>query len=210
MDKLDKVCMTLDEFIIAFGALNKGIQELGLPKEDVKKVMDKLIEWQKMIASGKDGEHKEIILKAPSKSKFYGDEVGLVNRHTEYETWVVAEGIQKDDEYGIHWGQGHYFESLPAAMYWFSYYTGYVPPRERTVSYDRMSEIATRFKDILEDELTFSGTTLYEVVTSSEYDLNMSEEELNYFEICPVEDEEDDEDDLMDGDLEDVFYRLLK
>lgn len=142
-----------------------------------------------------------VIATAETPRNFYGDKLALLKRESKYEPYVVAQGFVPDGENEGHWGQGSYFEDLPAAMYWFSQYAGYVPPRERKISYDRMSEIADRFKMELENELAYSDHSLYEVATSSEFDIEMTAEELEYFEIYPSEDELDDEDDEDDDEF---------
>ena len=43
-------------------------------------------------------------------------EYALVNRHTEFQTWVAAHWLYEDNPDNICWGQGHYFQTLIEAV----------------------------------------------------------------------------------------------
>lgn len=94
---------------------------------------------------------------------------------------------------GEQWLQGHYFNNFADACV-------YASELAREITYDRMSEIATRFKDALQladDEL---------LRETCEDDLFMEEHEYKYFEIGSSNNEADyDDDDSLfdDEDFED-------
>lgn len=116
-----------------------------------------------------------------------------ITRNSGEVEYVVCSGFKAENKPGSQWCHGHYFSTFAGACV-------YAAELTREITYDRMSEIATRFKDALQladDEL---------LRETCEDDLFMEEHEYKYFEIgfSNTEPDYDDDDSLFDDeDFED-------
>ena len=98
----------------------------------------------------------------------------LLRRDTDFQPWIAAWAYNEEREC---WGQGHYFEEFIDAV-------RYIDSKLREISYDRMSEIASRLMDFAK-ETDDIDETLYD------YDIELSEKEKNWFGIYETEEEEE-------------------
>lgn len=116
-----------------------------------------------------------------------------ITRNSGEVEYVVCSGFKAENKPGSQRCHGHHFSTFASACV-------YAAELTREITYDRMSEIATRFKDALQladDEL---------LRETCEDDLFMEEHEYKYFEIgfSNTEPDYDDDDSLFDDeDFED-------
>lgn len=99
----------------------------------------------------------------------------LLKRNSKYEPWIVAWAYDEDNQC---WGQGHYFDSFIEA-------TRYIDSKIRPIPYDRVAEIASRLMDMVK-ETDDIDETLYE------YDIELDDDEKEWFCIEVNEDEEEE------------------
>lgn len=99
----------------------------------------------------------------------------LINRNTKFIPWIVAWAYDEDNQC---WGQGYYFDSFIEAA-------RYIDSKIRPMPYDRVAEIASRLMDMVK-ETDDIDETLYE------YDIELDDEEKEWFCIEINEDEEEE------------------
>ena len=116
--------------------------------------------------------------------------------HTQYVTCLWYDPTKP---VGQQWDAGDYSRSLENAMESFRYRTG-------RMTYARLEEIATRFKDVLVDEFAFTRNDFAEDGDGSYRDLDLNEKELNDFEIPEDKDEEDVDEDWEEDEDEDTEW----
>lgn len=97
----------------------------------------------------------------------------LAYRGSKYQPWVAAWAYNGKSS----WGQGHYFANLMDAI-------EYIRTKQGKINYYRMSEIASKAIDgLFEDDA-------YEAKIYCEEELELTEEENEYFGISEKEEEE--------------------
>ncbi len=97
----------------------------------------------------------------------------LAYRGSKYQPWVAAWAYNGKNS----WGQGHYFANLMDAI-------EYIRTKQGKINYYRMSEIASKAIDgLFEDDA-------YEAKIYCEEELELTEEENEYFGISEKEEEE--------------------
>lgn len=136
--------------------------------------------------------------------------------HTQY---VTCRWYDPTQPIGQQWDYGDYYNNIVDATEAYKVRAGVESKNDKgRIPRQRLEELANRLKDVLVDIFDFQK----EDFSEGTYDLDMTEEEMNWFGIEEDEDEsddeedwfdiegnEDDDDDLMDGDLEDIFGNLL-
>lgn len=116
--------------------------------------------------------------------------------HTQY---VVCRWYDATEPVGQQWYSGDYYGSdkLVEATEAFKARSGYRTESDKAgIPKARLEEIATRFKDVLVDEFAFTRNDFAEDGDGSYRDLDLTEKELNFFEIPEDEDGEDEDEDL--------------
>lgn len=117
----------------------------------------------------------------------------LLVRDTSFQPYVAAWAFNKEKN---NWGQGHYFSDIVEAC---DYIKTKLDEKRDIITYARMSELATRFKDgFMEADEDYAMEWF-------EGECDMTKEEYEYFGIDVKEEEEKEPEYDMSG-IDDAYY----